>query len=1588
MLTCASSIVQSRKRKLRELFAVATDEDGIPTHDFANPDAPATTSDEEKFILDLDIFLCVVPDRAATFFACSDAVASRQTDHGTDPCCSGRRFRLEHVPSCRPRSFDVIKAYPPVAQDLKKTDALSQSHVVPDQPVENGLRGPVPDGPDVGVGIPCDQHPAINGNARSPIPVQAVPLAQNGTAGTGTRGEDVAVADQGPSKRPRLEPSTNAGFIQTAQADAAVDGAAVNGDLKLDRATAQIPIPIPIPIPLLPASVETQLPPPTNLENGASVADAAPRPPSPRGGLKPVDAGGYHGTSQGESSRFPDAASSPGSPAQSTLTTTAHEGSTNTSPDNEGPQYTGKGDEESGEGEERTEQDITLGSAAAPTEAGLGASGPATVEAQLLQESAAAQLSQTAAREQKAASDLAVASQGRVEQAEDRAAVTAPASTGQDVPMVGSEDHHEKGSLPVAVGMAPPIPAPEAASAQNESSGDVMETDTVEPPAALNVALPEAPAVQPPLPTPPIFHAAAPSAPLVSSSAIPQAPSTAISPHQLFSPSNVAASDAPNGPVSAPASATAPPPQQSSEMEKDAKSQTLSITQLRLLALKNRKDRRRSVPTVIFGKPKSRKKPSTADDTAMVVRQDPADVGADDYFTPLFIEGFARSPETWMKPIEKLLNQAHKTVSTSDHYLSVLDHQACKILRRVYHLQQHDKWSLRQPVRCPEPTRPPSHLDLLLQEMKWMRTDFREERKWKRAVARNLARACAEWVEASPVDRLLMQVNAVVPPPRPVVNEDDTDEPLPDLVHSDSLTEEPLENEDPQEVSMCIAPAAIFGLQDDEVVFPLQPSKTTDLLLSNLPMYGSPLTVPKFDLVGSEYDPDARWRRPALPLSKYVEGEMVLDLKPPPRKRGRYQYPVESSDDDEVVFGAQPDANAHTQPENPNVALFNPENRATRARLYVAHQFRPPSPLPMPSQSFYECRTASQWTLQEDDKLKSLVREYHYHWSLISSILSTRSKYHSGAERRTPWECFERWVALEGMPADAGKMPYFRTYQSRIDAAQKVIMQLNQNIAQQQQQQVVGANGAVTPIPRKRPTTTMRVERRRNQKHLAMIDAMRKLAKKRETAQAKAQHAASLATMRKANEAPRPQQQPPLAKTPREYSLMRFERDQQLADRMAQYARRSEVQKRVRSGLSLAVANTDVDVLEQQLQSGQMTGGASSVSQQAAAAQLAAANARVNMGGQGAVPPQGRPQVRMPMPGGAAGVSAAQAAQLAGGLVPPLPIAALPQAQLQSLQGHAQVQHRLPVVPPQPDINLVLQARSIQAQQQAVLQQQQRQQQQHQHQLQTHPSQPLAGQQQMAQQHPLAGQQPQQGLHMANVQNSRISPSVQAAHMAAAQGSSPPIRNLMNAMNQGGGFTSNAQAMMASFSAANPIGMATSPNAGLNMPSMAAGSPHGVGLAPNLAARLRDLENLYRQQIPNATPDIIRQRATEHLGRLIVQNQRESAAAAAAAANNVGQPSMNGIATPSATASPHQYAQLLRAQQAQQAQVVAQQHQQALAMTHQQQQHQQAQQQQQQQQQVQQQQQQQQAAQQQQQQQQQAAQHQRQASGSATPAPK
>ncbi|KAM7192782.1 chromatin modification-related protein eaf-1 [Naviculisporaceae sp. PSN 640] len=1411
----SSSIVTSRKRKLRELYAVATAEDGIPNFDFSDPDAPPPTEAEGKFLLECDI-------------------------------SQGRRLNEQSIPRRRKPRFDKILFTPdlPAENISPSTTSLTAQGELSSPPFDaaTSIKAPVALGHETGE--------------------KATIIPENGGSAETVQRSDADDALTEPAlSAPGLPPARELAASQPST-NPEIDEPAREPDQSRPRPAAPI-------IGIYPQS-RSDGRTATILTNGdLSGVNTVPRPGDSvaHAGAKDIDAALDVRLSHGDGSRYPDALSSPGSTAHSTLTPAVHDVSTDTSPDNEGPQYIerseeGPGDKElEGQPADRVDDGKVKGPLQAESSSPTRDSLPAAmsgVEAQLLQESAAAQLSRLESSDE----PLAHAPDGRAPipeslhpqvPSEDRVSQKASKDGAPDTSqqlaanqnVKPAETRSEMPILPMDVD----VPSGPADADSRDANGQLaVPTILVEPPSQdVTLASARVSAVQSPVTTP-----------LVNGVD-----------NTTDRPEPMALETERNQPR---------PSDSTSEKEEDniVTSQPLSAPQLKLLAndlRQNRQKRRRSVPTVIFGKPT--KRPRISDDTALVANKEkPGDIPTDDYFTPLFIEGFARS-STWMKPIEKLLNQAHKTVSTTDQYVSILDHQACKILRRVYHLQQHDKWSLRQPVRCPEPIRQSAHWDVLLQEMKWMRTDFREERKWKRAVARNLAHACAEWVLSGPVERLALQVNATIPPLPAALDgdvemADAADASLPELVHSDS----PGDNEDePIEVLVeTVAPSMIFAYNNDEVVFGLQQSKAADLLLDNLPMYGSPLKIPKFDLAVPDYDPDAHWKRPALPLSKYVEGEMVLAAKPPPRKRSRYQFVGEDEDEDEeeVIFGDVRDADTAAKPENTNVALFSEEMKTTRDRLHAGHQFRPPTDHPMPLQSFYESRTASQWTWAEDDQLKSLVQEYSYNWSLISSLMSTRSLFASGAERRTPWECFERWVSLVGLPNDMAKTPYFKTYQSRIDAAQRVIMQQN-NTAQQH----VGPNGAVTPVPKKRPTTTVRVERRRNQKHLALIDAMRKLAKKREGVAQKAANAASMASQRKPPEAPRQQVQ---NKTPRDYSIMRWERDQQLAEKMALYAQRHQeaLQKRV--------------MQQRQSHAGQASGTPGAPPAMPTAERMAsatplnnAAAARLNMPPHLAVPLQAQPQNRLPIQAPSVPVPAVPA-QLVGGLVPPMQMAGMQQAA--QLQATLQAQR------------MSMQQRTVQAQ----IQQQQQQQQHQQHPAQQH------NQQQPPQQKP----QPQQQQAQLSQQQQQ-----QMARANSAQGSPTPMRNAvnmspnymaMNAMNN-----MNTHALIAQYSQ-----MATSPGAGgLSMP-LPAGSPRQMN---TMMLRLKELEGQYRLKHPTAAQDQIRQLAIEHLSKLVVNQQR---VAMDSAAGSPGIPLHAANTMISATTSPHQYAQILRAQQQAQQQAAQQ----------------------------------------------------------------
>lgn len=835
-----------------------------------------------------------------------------------------------------------------------------------------------------------------------------------------------------------------------------------------------------------------------------------------------------------DASRPLDVLSSPGSTTQTATTPAVQDASPDTSPDNEGPPYPGDDDDSVRQKVDEDNRDlpgpeqapdhnqdgegVDVGaaqpaSAPPPTEAveattsgsGLQSSIPAVETANATQPAAPAGAAPPSGH--LADSNAAVADT-------DEAPTTRPPSSSQPTASLTHDEAHQKTRRPS------PLQIPGSATGQdNTGPADVVSQ---EPGASFSASV---------------------STPLTNGTGFElktQASQASLADH------------VPDSQI-----------EETVEHEND-QAPTSSVLRARSLAEKHGHKHRRT-PTVVFEK--SKKKPG---ETIVASRSQsrPDRLPTDDYFVPLFFDGFTRQSQ-WMRSPEQLLVTSHKTISTPDCGIALHENQACKVLRRIYHLQQHDKWSLRQPKRCPEPTRPPSHWDLLLQEMKWMRTDFREERKWKRAVARNLAEACAEWVASSEEDRKILQVNVRIPPidgehssskiGTTPPEEESLPTPMPDLVPSGDA-DSPMDIDDePRDWSaQTVAPSAIFALQDDEVVFGLQQSSTSEQLLEELPMYGAPLKLPQFDIAGPAYDPDGQWRRPALPLSKYVEGEMTLISAGPRPKRSRYQYAVEDEDDDdEVVFGDDQARNSDLPPENTDVALFRPEMKLVRDRLHAGHQFRPPTESLMPLQSFFESRIASQWTPAEDEELRKQVREYSYNWSLISKNISSKSLFISGEERRTPWECFERWVQLEGYPNDVARTQYFQTYQRRIDQAQRAIALANHNASQQ-----AAPNGAV--VPRRRPTLPVRVERRTPRRHLALIDAMKKLAKKREAAAAKQQQSTNNQSRRTSTEAP---QQKLNIKTPEDYARARHERDKQMTEKIARTlaAQQQEAQRRVSS---------------------------------------------------------------------------------------------------------------------------------------------------------------------------------------------------------------------------------------------------------------------------------------------------------------------------------------------------------------------------------------------------------------------------------------
>lgn len=452
-----------------------------------------------------------------------------------------------------------------------------------------------------------------------------------------------------------------------------------------------------------------------------------------------------------------------------------------------------------------------------------------------------------------------------------------------------------------------------------------------------------------------------------------------------------------------------------------------------------------------------------------------------DYLEPLFRIQAHDSPNSQTRPLPELIKSAGKYISTEDQFTQLHERIDYRILRRIYQLQNANRWSLRQMERVKEPEQPVSHMDHMMAEMRWMRRDFKAERKMKKSVCAWLAARCAEWVASGTAERLEMQVKVRKPAARSEALS--ADQP-PELEASgDSGPEDDntpatpkLEARSPR--NLMVAPEL------SETVADLQKAGKLAKALQSLPIVGlRPVT-------------ERPRQGPLTAASKFTEGKVFPNATGCLRKRSRFDY----EDDAELL-----DANTSTKrlrhdrdlpAEDEEVALFHPDNKHIRDRLHANNAFRPPSEFAMPATSFYEFRNGSQWIWEDDQKLRKLAKEYTFNWSLIADEMALPTRYKSSAERRTPWECFERWVELEQLPAEMRKTTYFKTWFLRLEQSQQAADRRYQ--AQVAVIQAQAQNGQQPHIPQRRRTTPSRVEKRKNTRYLWLVDCMRKNAKKRE----------------------------------------------------------------------------------------------------------------------------------------------------------------------------------------------------------------------------------------------------------------------------------------------------------------------------------------------------------------------------------------------------------------------------------------------------------------------------------------------------------
>jgi hypothetical protein len=200
---------------------------------------------------------------------------------------------------------------------------------------------------------------------------------------------------------------------------------------------------------------------------------------------------------------------------------------------------------------------------------------------------------------------------------------------------------------------------------------------------------------------------------------------------------------------------------------------------------------------------------------------------------------------------------------------------------------------------------------------------------------------------------------------------------------------------------------AIFDLPSDVIYASVSDLPKKDgSSLGQLPMYGPPT-------VTNEPYRNAIEEMSIVPISKFCLERYVIPVSrwQPPSKHYRHTTPEEMDEEPEISAEVQVESLPTFAPAGAgnNLAslLMKADSTLPYRRKSSAIMIRPPVP-----PTHYHEQKAQPWTPEEEQLLLQSAKDNLYNFDLVASTLAFSGSSISDLEKRSAWECFEKYRTI------------------------------------------------------------------------------------------------------------------------------------------------------------------------------------------------------------------------------------------------------------------------------------------------------------------------------------------------------------------------------------------------------------------------------------------------------------------------------------------------------------------------------------------------------------------------------------------------